>query len=212
MNVSEYISKTIVRPLHAKMVVGRRVRAIAGHLNDFLSGLSQESRGLDVGCGDGRIARLMMELSPGMTIEGIDIKARPDAVIEVHEFDGREIPCPDGAVDFSMLVHVLHHTESPELLLAECARVSKKAIFIVDHLCESVWDQARLRFMDWVGNRGYDIPLTYRYFSRSQWEDVFRKLGFTVEQERVGLNLYPFPFGCLFDGRLQVAFKLTFKE
>lgn len=80
---------------------------------------------LDVGCGDGTLARYLAR--PGRLVLGLD----PDGpspgtspVAGVHLAAGRaeELPCADASVDAVTMVMVLHHTDGPAAL-AEVRRV-----------------------------------------------------------------------------------------
>ena len=44
---------------------------------------------LDVGCGDGRLARLVADKRPDISIHGMDVRPRTGAAIPVETFDGR---------------------------------------------------------------------------------------------------------------------------
>jgi SAM-dependent methyltransferase len=72
---------------------------------------------LDVGSGDGRLARLVADKRPDISIQGIDVLVRTDAAIPVVKFDGTSIPYGEGSFDVVMLVDVLHHTVEPMILL-----------------------------------------------------------------------------------------------
>jgi SAM-dependent methyltransferase len=54
-----------------------------------------------------------------VSIAGIDVLLRPERQIEVTEFDGTTIPFADSSFDVVMFVDVLHHTNNPDVLLAE---------------------------------------------------------------------------------------------
>jgi len=189
------------------MVFGRRVEVLAGHM----AGLLPEGSGgrvLDVGCGDGSIARRVMEARPDLEIVGIDVLVRPDTHIPVTEFDGRVIPHPDGSFDAVMFVDVLHHTDDPAVLLAEAARVAP-VVVIKDHLADGLLAKPTLRAMDWVGNAHHGVVLPYNYWPESRWRATFRSLGLTVQGWRTDLGLYPAPLTWAFDRRLHVACRLA---
>lgn len=191
-----------VRTAHGTLVMGRRVRRLAGHLADLLP---RGVRVLDVGAGSGELAAAVLDLRPDLRIEGIDVLLRPDAAIPVRAFDGRRIPCADGEWDVCLLVDVLHHCERPEALLAEAARASRLALVVKDHVAQGAWDRAVLRLMDWFGNRGHAVALPYRYWSAPEWASAFDSLGVKVKDRRSALGLYPPPFGWLFDRSLHFA-------
>ena len=65
-----------------------------------------------------------------------------------------------------------HHARAPESLIAEAARVARKAVIVKDHLAESPLDRLTLRMMDWVGNAPHGVALPpYNYASRETWRD-----------------------------------------
>jgi len=196
----------LIGALHQRFVFGRRVAVLAAHLAPRLP---DDARVLDVGCGDGRIARAVMALRPGLQISGIDVLRRPAAAIPVAIFDGRSIPYGSGSFDGVVLIDVLHHTEDPSLLLREAARVSRGAIVLKDHLCELALQRATLRLMDWIGNAHHGVALPYNYWSRKQWHAAFDALRLRVQSWDEDLGLYPPWANWCFGGRLHFIACLT---
>jgi SAM-dependent methyltransferase len=190
--------------LHRKAVFSRRVLVLAERLARLLP---PGPRLLDVGCGDGSIARALADRRPDLAIEGYDVLARPNAAIPVTRFDGTRLPVPDGAADAVLLVDVLHHAGNAVLLLRECARVAP-IVIVKDHLADSRFQERILRFMDWFGNAPHGVVLPYRYFSTVAWADAVSRAGLreTLREEVPGL--YPFPFSILFGGKLQFIARL----
>jgi SAM-dependent methyltransferase len=190
----------ITTALHGKLVFGRRVRALAECIAEVLP---KDARTLlDVGCGDGTLARTIVQRRPDIEPSGVEIRARPHTAIPVREFDGRQLPYTDRAYDVVMLVDVLHHAEEPALLLSEAARVAAKCVIIKDHLTGAWLSHERLRLMDWVGNIGHGVPLRYAYWSPAQWADAFRQSGLGEVERRERLGLYGVPLRWLFEHRL----------
>jgi SAM-dependent methyltransferase len=151
------------------------------------------SKVLDVGCGDGRLARLIAEKRPDISIRGIDVRQRNDAVMPVDTFDGKSIPYGGGSVDVVMFVDVLHHASQPMTLLREAVRVSRQAIVIKDHIAEGSLDHLTLQVMDWVGNARHGVALPYNYWSFEKWHRAFDKLGLSINSWESNLKLYPLP-------------------
>jgi SAM-dependent methyltransferase len=174
--------------LHSQHVLSRRVRVLAAHLAGLLPA---EAEVLDVGCGDGQIARLVMEQKPGLRLSGVDVVPRATPALPIAMFDGRTLPCPDGSKDAVMFVDVLHHTEDPMVLLREAARVSRRWVLIKDHHRDGLLAGPTLRFMDWVGNARFGVPLPYNYWPRRRWDEAFATLGLTPEKTITSLGLYP---------------------
>lgn len=193
------VEKKLLNSVHDRAVFRRRVRILSALLAEELAAGGSV---LDLGCGDGSIARAIMDSKPGLTFRGIDVLVRPHTQIPVELFDGHTIPARDGSYDWVTIVDVLHHTDDPGRLVAEAARVARRGVVIKDHLREGVGAYATLRFMDWVGNKGHDIRLPYNYLSRAEWEAIFAKTGISARSWRESLSLYPFPASLLFDRHL----------
>lgn len=190
------VEKKLLNAVHDRAVFQRRVRVLSAHLADELG---SSGTVLDLGCGDGSIARAVMDRKPGLKFRGIDVLLRPHTLIPVELFDGNHIPAKDGAYDWVTIVDVLHHTDDPGQLVAEAARVARKGVVIKDHLREGFAAYPTLRFMDWVGNRGHDVRLPYNYLTRKEWDAVFAAAGIAPRAWREALSLYPFPADLLFD-------------
>jgi 2-polyprenyl-3-methyl-5-hydroxy-6-metoxy-1,4-benzoquinol methylase len=193
------LQKQILNSVHDAAVFRRRVRVLAEHLAAELDG---GETALDVGCGDGSIARTVMSYRPGLHFEGIDVMLRPHSAIPSKVYDGERIPYDDKSVDWVTIVDVLHHTDDPANVLAECARVARRGVVIKDHLREGFAAFATLRLMDWVGNRGHDVRLPYNYLSKAEWEDIFCRIGVAPVSWKESLGLYPQPFALAFDRNL----------
>ncbi len=190
--------------LHEKAVFSRRVRVLAERLAPLLP---PGGRILDVGCGDGSIARALAALQPDVVIEGYDVFARPDAGIPVTRFDGAHLPVADGAAEAVVLVDVLHHAEDAVALLRECARVAP-VIVVKDHIADSWFEERILRFMDWVGNAPHGVVLPFHYFSTASWGAALRAAGLRETERDQVPGLYPLPFSLVFGGRLQFIARL----
>jgi SAM-dependent methyltransferase len=150
---------------------------------------------LDVGCGDGRLARLVADKRPDISIHGMDVRPRTGAAIPVETFDGRSIPHGDGSFDVVMFIDVRHHTVQPMILLWEVVRIARQVILIKDHLVKGALAYSTLRLMDWVGNARHDVALPYNYWTPAEWHRAFDKLGLAVSSWESNLRLYAFPRG-----------------
>ena len=181
--------------LHERLVVSRRVRVLADHLAALLP---RDAKVLDVGCGDGTIDRLIVQQSPGISIEGIDVLVRPDAKIPVRAFDGIHITYPDASFDSIMFIDVLHHVDDPLLLLQEAMRVGRSVV-IKDHFREGFLAGATLRFMDWVGNAHHGVALPYNYWSKAEWDAALYTVGLKPVEIKRSLGLYPAPASWIFE-------------
>src|SRR6266404_4287758 len=62
---------------------------------------------LDIGCGDGIIARLIEGLRPDVQITGCDVVAWRNAPLTMVLYDGAKIPFEDKFFDCTLLIDVL---------------------------------------------------------------------------------------------------------
>jgi len=182
--------------LHRRFVHPSRVRILGSIVAELLpAGASV----LDVGCGDGRVSRLVCQARADLHLVGIDTLARPDAAIPIQVFDGHRIPYEAGSWDAVMLVDVLHHADDPAQLLREAARVASRAIVVKDHVLQGSFAGPVLRFMDSVGNRRHGVEMPYNYWTRERWLDAFERLGLEIVSWRDRLGLYSPPLSWVFE-------------
>jgi SAM-dependent methyltransferase len=174
--------------LHGAYVHSRRVRVLSKLLADLLS---PGARVLDVGCGDGLLAALVLRHRGDASIHGIDTLVRPSTHIPVQCFDGATIPFADGSFDDVMFVDVLHHTVDPMVLLREARRVARRAVVLKDHTLDGWLAGSTLRLMDWVGNARYGVSLPFNYWPRTRWVDAFSTLALNPVVWKSKLGLYP---------------------
>ena len=191
--------------VHDRLVFGRRIRRLAAAL---VERLPADARVLDVGCGSGDLAALVMRLRPDVRIEGIDVLVRSDTAIPVTSYDGLHIPFADRAFDAAIVVDVLHHTDEPEVVLAEIARVAG-VVIVKDHLRDAMFANATLRLMDWVGNAAHGVWLPYNYLSGREWRAIWARLGLGQRGFETNLSLYPRPFSWAFDRGLHFVAVLS---
>lgn len=192
--------------VHERIVFNRRVSVLGEALGALVEPGSDI---LDVGTGDGQIAKLIAAQAPDTSVRGIDIMARPTSHIPVDIFDGNTIPHPDKSFDVVSFVDVLHHTDDPRILLKEAARVARKAVVLKDHFSQNAVDHMTLRFMDWVGNAPHGVVLPYNYGSRADWENWYAEAGLGIETLSTDVPLYPAPFSLLFGRGLHFVARLT---
>jgi SAM-dependent methyltransferase len=193
--------------LHRRLIFGRRVQALADNISAMIP--EGATTLLDVGCGDGTLARSITERRHGLRAMGVDIRARPHTAIPVRECDAHELPFADRSYDVVMLVDMLHHAEQPALLIREASRVASRAVIIKDHLTGAWLSHQRLQLMDWVGNIGHGVPLRYAYWSATEWDAAFRQADLREIDRREQLGLYGPVFRWLFERRLHFVSRLV---
>jgi SAM-dependent methyltransferase len=180
---------------HQRVVYGRRIKVLARHLSDMLP---RDASVLDVGSGDGLLARRILDTRPDLRIRGVDVLIRPESHIPVERFDGVRLPFRDREFDVVMMVDVLHHATDQQALLRETARVAKRAVVIKDHVVRGLLARPTLSFMDWVGNARHGVALPYSYWTEDQWQRSFAQLGLRTTARRNDLGLYPWPASMVF--------------
>jgi SAM-dependent methyltransferase len=188
-----------------RRVAERRVRVLSTHLGSLMP---VGSRVLDIGCGDGLLASLIMQEHPGVHIIGADVLVREKTYISVERFDGQQVPYKDDSFDVVLLVDVLHHAQQPLELLREAKRVANSAVVIKDHFREGLFAGATLRFMDWVGNARFGVALPHNYWSRREWDEAIEKVGLTPTVWKEQLGLYASPASLIFERSLHFIARL----
>ena len=183
--------------IHREYTYGRRLSRLCSQIAEILPTGAEV---LDIGCGDGQLAWLIMQRRPDVKIEGIDVLVRNETKITVTQFDGDVVPHPNKSFDFVTLSDVLHHTSDPLILLREATRVARKGIILKDHLCDGFLAGPTLRFMDRVGNARHGVSLPYNYWPKQKWLDAFKKLQLPISSWKEDLKLYP-AFADLIFGR-----------
>jgi len=185
--------------VHEGYVSGRRIRRLTQLLSELIPrGCSL----LDVGCGDGKLARSLQGQRPDLRIEGVEVRLRKQTSIPVTVFDGTTLPYGEAHFDGVLLIDVLHHTPDPRLLLREALRVSRRWLVLKDHLLEGPCAGLRLRFMDYLGNARHAVALPYHYLSSRDWNELRQVLDLQIAAEVKRLGLYPWPFDYVFGGSL----------
>jgi SAM-dependent methyltransferase len=190
---------SVLGQFHEACIYGRRIR----RLSELLAELIPPSCSLlDVGCGDGKLARAVLDKRPDLEIEGVDVLVRDRLWLPVHAFDGKNLPYSESSFDGVMLIDVLHHTRDTLVLLREALRVSRRWVIVKDHVRKGLAAGLRLRFMDHIGNTHHAVALPYNYLSTEEWNELHRVLDLKVVAEVRKLGLYPRPFDYIFGAGL----------
>lgn len=109
-----------------------------------------EGRVLDVGTGNGGLEKSLK--AAGVDIYGLDIKNKSlfeDITPTIYA--GEHFPFSGNAFDTSLIITVLHHTPTPELILKEAQRCSQK-IIIIEDIYTNTFQKHLTFFMDSLVN------------------------------------------------------------
>jgi SAM-dependent methyltransferase len=153
-------------------------------------------RGLDLGCGDGKLMRILLDAagaSPALV--GIDpdpLETRDAAASgvyqKVHTVPGDRVPEPAASFDFVFSNSVLEHIDELEPVMAETARVLRPGgafLFTVPgpglHECLAgpLWGD-RQAYLEMIDRRCYHR----RYWSEAQWRECLGRHGMDVVHAR----------------------------
>ena len=144
---------------------------------------------LDIGTGNGALARLLQEEGRDMTtVDVIDKSLFP----EVHPtvIDGRGLPFQYGSFRCVLLITVLHHTRSQEQLLREAARVGEEVVVMEDVYTNRAQLLLTYVFDSLINLEFLDHPRTNR--DEAGWERCFAELGLRVVRKDVARTLLVF--------------------
>jgi ubiquinone/menaquinone biosynthesis C-methylase UbiE len=126
-----------------------RATALARRLESLLP-LRGHEHVLDVGCGAGAFAYAVAPAARSVVAVDSDAamvevaRASAPANVEVQVADGELLPFDDAVFDVAATLRTLHHTEHPDRLVAELARVTKPrgTVLVVDQLAPHDEEQA----------------------------------------------------------------------
>ncbi|UNK80921.1 class I SAM-dependent methyltransferase [Sphingopyxis granuli] len=144
----------------------------------------QPARLLDIGGGTGVIAQAISQLFPVGSVEAIDLVDRfcPTLTVTTRQYDGRSIPCADGAFEAATLNNVLHHVPPAERgnLMREIRRAVTGPVYIKDHLTTGIMDNLRLTVLDAWGNIAFGGMVEAKYLSSTEWNELAAETGYHI--------------------------------
>ena len=143
---------------------------------------TEQSSVIDIGCGNGEFASMLQEKRPNLTVQGCEVIDRGHLYVPITYFDGITLPFADNSFDYAMMINMLHHTDSPEAILREAIRVSRKGLIIKDHYANNMVDRANLHAMEYMNPNFREImKLPLRFYSSGEWDSIMSKLGLTSD-------------------------------
>ncbi|MCM2278544.1 MAG: class I SAM-dependent methyltransferase [Oligoflexia bacterium] len=154
-----------------------------------------EGLGLDLGCGDGKLTRVVAERGGRRDWVGMDLDAYETRMAEasglyrqVHVASAAAIPEPEGKFDFVFSNSVLEHIDAIEGTIREVGRVLKPGgAFLFTVPADRFHDCLRGSARPWISRERYlqtlDRQLAHlRYWSVEDWKRELGRAGLTVER------------------------------
>lgn len=150
--------------------------------------------GLDLGCGDGKLMRILLQASgasPALVGVDIDPLETRDAAASgvyrrVHTVPGDRIPEPDASFDFAFSNSVLEHIDDIEPVMAEVARLIKPgAAFVFTVPSAGFHGCLAGPLLPWSDRDSYiqriDRRCAHRrYWGEARWRDCLGRHGIEV--------------------------------
>lgn len=142
---------------------------------------------MDIGAGTGRFSLYLQDR--GHTVAPLDVVDKSVTGLDIETFNGYSIDSTDNSFDTSILMFVLHHTNTQVELLKEASRVSRNYIIIAEDIVETSWDKMvgniHLNTSPWA--RGDDS-----FRTKQGWLDLFEELNLEViEVNDIPVDVYP---------------------
>ncbi|EYF02612.1 class I SAM-dependent methyltransferase [Chondromyces apiculatus] len=191
--------------LHRRAVSAPRAERVAAAL---AAQIGQADSFLDVGSGDGVIAADLARRIGATRVTGVDVKLRPEPLIEIVPYDGEHLPFPDDAFEVVVLSDVLHHCAHPAAVLADALRVASRAVAIKDHFRFGSVSDKILLAMDVAGNAAPGVLVRGTYFSPADFMDLVQGASGHVAGLTWPLRIHDLPFRLLTWDSLQFAARI----
>ena len=156
-------------------------------LLDFAD-FSTDTSILDVACGTGELAKLLLEKNPQQQITGVDISESMLEIarnkldiysnVSLYRASVTSLPFDNDSFDLVTCANAFHYFENPELTLIEMKRVLKpKGEIIILDWCRDYWV---LKLCDLVF-RSID-PAYQRCYTQKELEQLLVNSGFNLEK------------------------------
>lgn len=156
-----------------------------------------EGLGLDLGCGDGRLTKILRSEVGELRLVGLDVDphetelARTTECYErVHTTTAVTIPESDETFDFAFSVSVMEHIRDLEVVLSEVGRVLKPGGLLITtvpsvgfHQClwGPIWPwSSRPRYLRSVDRRVAHL----RYWTSEEWRQALAVAGMRLQMAR----------------------------
>jgi ubiquinone/menaquinone biosynthesis C-methylase UbiE len=177
--------------------------ALSGRANLIYSQIAPylpaHGRGLDFGCGDGKVSYNIIQHLP-VEMHAVDVvdyhmhkDKIPFSLLKPQSGTG----FPDNHFDFTIVTNVLHHAENNEEPIGEIVRVTKDKglIVVIETVPENNSEQEYLRTFanDWFYNRplhhGANVPVPGTYELAENWPARFKRYGRNLAEPMTDLHI-----------------------
>jgi SAM-dependent methyltransferase len=150
--------------------------------------------GLDLGCGDGKLMRILLDAAGhraslvGVDIDPLETRDALAAGVyqRVHTVPGNQVPEPDAAFDFVFSNSVLEHIDELEPVIAEMARMLRPGgAFVFTVPSDGFHDCLAGPLLPWIARRRYLETVDRRcwhrrYWGEAQWRACLARHGLDV--------------------------------
>jgi len=150
--------------------------------------------GLDLGCGDGRLTRVVLHRVGPREVVGIDpdpaeiaLAARLGFYKQLHTVPGDRMPVADATFDWVFSNSVLEHIDPIDGVLQEVGRVLRPGgVFLFTVPADGFHQCLRGALLPWIPRQSYlrklDARLAHkRYWSEADWGAHLRPVGLEIE-------------------------------
>lgn len=163
-------------------------------LNAFLQS-SYQGHGVDLGCGQGIVGGILIELGDLDHLHGLDLYPHQEETVLKEGYTGftagdiQALPFPNGQFDYTISICVLEHIPDLHAALREASRILKPGGAFRFSTPSPLFRTSTLgyRFLDALGfhrraqefQRFKDLhAIQYHYLSEAQWFSILQEAGF----------------------------------
>lgn len=142
--------------------------------------LDKKGRILDIGAGSCMVSELLKKEgrdTMAVDIENLSFAENLNPVI----YGGKKLPFKKDEFDISLILTVLHHDPSPEKILKEAKRTSRK-IIVIEDIYTNMFDKYLAYFVDKLLN--FKLSLAHTNKKDKEWKKVFDKMDLRLVDAR----------------------------
>lgn len=146
----------------------------------ILPHLESNHRVMDFGCGDLLIGKYLKDRL-NLDLTGIDVIDTNRTDINFRKYDGKTIPFKDKSFDTTYASFVFHHIQNIPQLLAECLRVTKKRLVILEDVPKNNLEKFITKMLDYSNlllSDQMNIPMNFQ--SEKSWVHLFQQMNLNL--------------------------------